>query len=206
MPGCDLRFTRTCRTPPRVASFLRFESPCTTLSPPDTGEPHARAQLSHRHAGWIDLTSSDPKKAIEFYRDLFGWQADTNEDPQYGGYTIFSHRGAPIAGLGPQQPGNPYGDVWTVYLDSEDADATAQKAASAGGQVMMPAMKVGDQAPWRSSRPGRRRDRRVAGRSAPRIRVRQRTGGHLSGSRRCRRTTPVPSRSTGKCSGGTVSR
>ncbi|WP_068155158.1 VOC family protein [Rhodococcus phenolicus] len=95
--------------------------------------------------GWIDLTSSDPKKAIEFYRDLFGWQADTNEDPQYGGYTIFSHRGAPIAGLGPQQPGNPYGDVWTVYLDSEDADATAQKAASAGGQVMMPAMKVGDQ-------------------------------------------------------------
>ena len=35
--------------------------------------------------GWIDLTSSDTKRAIAFYTELFGWQADTNEDPQYGG-------------------------------------------------------------------------------------------------------------------------
>lgn len=95
--------------------------------------------------GWIDLTSSDPQKAIAFYRELFDWQADTNEDPQYGGYTVFNHRGAPVAGLGPQQPGNPYGDVWTVYLDTDDADVTAQKAAAAGGTIMMPAMQVGDQ-------------------------------------------------------------
>ncbi|AQA25069.1 glyoxalase/Bleomycin resistance /Dioxygenase superfamily protein [Rhodococcus sp. MTM3W5.2] len=94
---------------------------------------------------WVDLTSSDPQRVIPFYSGLFGWSADTNEDPQYGGYSIFSKDGKPIAGLGPQQEGNPYGNIWTVYLASEDAAATADKAAAAGGQVMMPAMVVGDQ-------------------------------------------------------------
>ncbi|QTJ67809.1 VOC family protein [Rhodococcus sp. ZPP] len=94
---------------------------------------------------WIDLTSSDPAQVIPFYTDLFGWTADTDEDPQYGGYTIFGKNGSPIAGLGPQQPGNPYGNIWTNYIASEDAQATAAKAADAGGRVMMPPMVVGDQ-------------------------------------------------------------
>ncbi|MFE5699722.1 VOC family protein [Rhodococcus koreensis] len=94
---------------------------------------------------WIDLTSSDPQQVIPFYTGLFGWRSDTSEDPQYGGYSIFSMNGKPIAGLGPQQQGNPYGNVWTTYLASEDAAATAATAAEAGGQVMMPAMAVGDQ-------------------------------------------------------------
>lgn len=94
---------------------------------------------------WIDLTSSDPRQVIPFYTGLFGWRSDTNEDPQYGGYSIFSMNGKPIAGLGPQQQGNPYGNVWTTYIASDDAEATAAKAAEAGGQVMMPAMVVGDQ-------------------------------------------------------------
>src|SRR6476620_3768503 len=94
---------------------------------------------------WIDLTSSDPQQVIPFYTGLFGWRSDTNEDPQYGGYSIFSKSGKPIAGLGPQQQGNPYGNVWTTYIASEDAEATAAQAAEAGGQVMRPAMVVGDQ-------------------------------------------------------------
>ena len=39
---------------------------------------------------WIDLTSSDTEVAKSFYTNVFGWQADTNDDPQYGGYAIFS--------------------------------------------------------------------------------------------------------------------
>lgn len=52
---------------------------------------------------WIDLTSSDTEVAKSFYTNVFGWQTDTNDDPQYGGYAIFSKDGQPIAGLGPQQ-------------------------------------------------------------------------------------------------------
>ncbi|SDC59093.1 VOC family protein [Rhodococcus tukisamuensis] len=94
---------------------------------------------------WIDLTSSDPEQVKPFYSGLFGWAADSNEDPQYGGYAIFSKDGKPIAGLGPQQEGNPYGNVWTIYLKSGDAAATADTAAATGGQVLMPAMQVGPQ-------------------------------------------------------------
>jgi len=94
---------------------------------------------------WIDLTSSDTEVAKSFYTNVFGWQADTNDDPQYGGYAIFSKDGQPIAGLGPQQEGNPYGNVWTTYISSTDAAASASKAQAAGGMIMMPSMQVGPQ-------------------------------------------------------------
>ncbi|MEE2032747.1 VOC family protein [Rhodococcus chondri] len=94
---------------------------------------------------WTDLTSSDPQRIIPFYTELFGWGAEDGGDPQYGGYVTFTLHGKPVAGLGPQQEGNPYGNLWTVYIASDDASATAGKAAAAGGQVMLPAMQVGDQ-------------------------------------------------------------
>ncbi|MGC0365816.1 putative enzyme related to lactoylglutathione lyase [Rhodococcus sp. 27YEA15] len=92
---------------------------------------------------WIDLTSSDTKTAATFYTNLFGWQTDTNDDDQYGGYVIFSKNGQPIAGLGGRQPGNPYADVWTTYISSADAAASAAKAEAAGATIMMSAMTVG---------------------------------------------------------------
>ncbi|MFD4293779.1 VOC family protein [Rhodococcus sp. NPDC058505] len=94
---------------------------------------------------WVDLFTSDPASAVPFYSGLFGWSCDTNEDPQYGGYAIFSKDGEPVAGMMKQGPDDPYGDVWTVYLEATDAAATVDRAAAAGAQVMMPAMQVGDQ-------------------------------------------------------------
>ncbi|MGW0043175.1 VOC family protein [Rhodococcus sp. NPDC003348] len=94
---------------------------------------------------WVDLFTSGPSRAVPFYAGLFGWACDTNADPQYGGYAIFSKDGQPVAGMMKQGPDDPYGDVWTVYLESADAAATVEKASAAGGQVMMPAMQVGDQ-------------------------------------------------------------
>lgn len=94
---------------------------------------------------WIDLTSSDTEVAKNFYTNVFGWQVDGNDDPQYGGYAIFSKDGQPIAGLGPQQESNPYGNIWTTYISSSDAAASAARAEAAGGTIMMPSMQVGDQ-------------------------------------------------------------
>ncbi|QNG20281.1 VOC family protein [Rhodococcus triatomae] len=94
---------------------------------------------------WVDLTSSDTDRAAEFYTGLFGWTAATDPDPQYGGYTMFSLRGEPIAGLGPRQPDNPYAEVWTVYLSVADAEATTTRAVDTGGQIVAPTMQIGDQ-------------------------------------------------------------
>lgn len=94
---------------------------------------------------WIDLTSSDHNRVIPFYESLFGWHADVSEDPDYGGYTTFVRNGVSIAGLGGQMPGTTVSDVWNTYIASDDADATVAKASEAGGEVLFPAMQIGDQ-------------------------------------------------------------
>ena len=94
---------------------------------------------------WIDLMSADAQQAAKFYTALFGWTAEVSDDPQYGGYTIMSKGDATVAGLGQAPEGAPFANVWTTYLQTDDVDKTSTAATEAGGQVMMPAMKVGDQ-------------------------------------------------------------
>lgn len=94
---------------------------------------------------WIDINSSDVPAAARFYAAVLGWAVDVSDDPQYGGYGTFSAFGHPVAGISPCQEGNPYRDIWTVYLASDDADLTCAAAESAGGMVAMPPMAVGDQ-------------------------------------------------------------
>jgi uncharacterized protein len=92
---------------------------------------------------WIDLFTSDPDKSRAFYGELFGW---TSEDAgaEYGNYINFSKDGVRVAGAmrNDGQAGMP--DVWSIYLATEDADATVAAATSHGGQVIVPAMDVGE--------------------------------------------------------------
>lgn len=91
---------------------------------------------------WIDLFTSDPHRSRAFYRQLFGW-TDHEAGEEYGGYVNFLRDGQPVAGcMGNDQPGVP--DTWSVYLTTDDAHATADAAAAAGGQVVVPAMEVMD--------------------------------------------------------------
>lgn len=94
---------------------------------------------------WIDLMSSDATRAVDFYTGLFGWTAERSDDPQYGGYTVLSIDGGVVAGVGQAPPEVPFANVWTVYLEVDDLDATVGAATEAGGAVMMPTMQVGDQ-------------------------------------------------------------
>ena len=85
---------------------------------------------------WVDLFTSDPDKSRAFYGELFGWTA---EDPgeEYGGYINFLKDGVPVAGCmrNDGQSGTP--DVWSVYLATDDAEATVDAAAANGGQVIV---------------------------------------------------------------------
>ncbi len=89
---------------------------------------------------WIDLMSSDVQRARDFYCQLFGW---TSESPgeEYGGYINFAKDSRLVAGcMARQQSDLP--DTWSVYLASNDAQATAENAVAHGGVVHMPAMDV----------------------------------------------------------------
>ncbi len=90
---------------------------------------------------WFDLMTSDPDASRAFYTTLFGW---TWEDPgpEYGGYFNFLRDGLPAAG-GMRNPGdNGMPDVWSVYLKTDDAEATVAAATANGGSVIAPAMDV----------------------------------------------------------------
>ena len=93
---------------------------------------------------WVDLMVPDQQAALDFYRDLFGWQGQPGP-PETGGYAVCTLNGKAVAGIvtamaADDQPTPP--TAWTCYLATEDADATAQAITDNGGNVLMPAMDV----------------------------------------------------------------
>ena len=89
---------------------------------------------------WIDI-GTDVEAAKKFYGELFGWEPqDAGPPEETGGYGFFFKNGKMVAGYGPQQsPGPP---VWTTYVATADADATAEKVTANGGQAIVPPMDV----------------------------------------------------------------
>jgi uncharacterized protein len=90
---------------------------------------------------WVDLLTTDPDRSREFYGRLFGW---TVEDPgeDYGGYVNFLREGIHVAGCMRNDGSAGVPDLWSVYLATDNAEATVARAVEHGGQVMVPAMDV----------------------------------------------------------------
>lgn len=93
---------------------------------------------------WFDLMVPDQQAALDFYRDLFGWQGRVGP-PETGGYAMCSLNGRAVAGI--MTATSPDGDptpptVWTTYIATADVEASTRAIADNGGAVMMPAMDV----------------------------------------------------------------
>lgn len=94
---------------------------------------------------WIDLMSHDADAAVRFYRSVFGWEADPGTE-EFGGYRNFRVNGNLVAGLmgATDGPETPPGDMWSVYLRTDDAAASLAAATEAGATVIVPVADVGD--------------------------------------------------------------
>ncbi|GAA4917543.1 hypothetical protein LX16_3884 [Stackebrandtia albiflava] len=92
---------------------------------------------------WVDMSAPDVPATVDFYRRLFGWDAeDLGEES--GNYTMLSYRGQQVGAIGPSF--NPQADpAWIVYLKSPDAFNSTKAVEAAGGTVRMPPMDVFDQ-------------------------------------------------------------
>jgi predicted enzyme related to lactoylglutathione lyase len=93
---------------------------------------------------WVELSSSDPDAAAAFYGEVMGWGA-TEPGPveETGGYRMFQRDGKNVGGLmGHMQEGQP--TAWSTYISVADADETAGKVKSAGGNVIVEPMDVMD--------------------------------------------------------------
>ncbi|MGH9270311.1 MAG: VOC family protein [Ilumatobacteraceae bacterium] len=89
---------------------------------------------------WADLATSDLGAAQRFYGAVLGWEFD-DQGEEFGNYSIASFGGTTTAGVGPAQDGMTH--VWTRYLASDDADATATSIAEHGGTVLAEPFDVG---------------------------------------------------------------
>jgi len=92
---------------------------------------------------WIDLFTSDPAKTQAFYGELFGWTVD-DPGPEYGGYVNFLKDGAMVAGSMRNDGATGTPDTWSVYLATDDAQATTDAALAHGGQAYVAPMPVMD--------------------------------------------------------------
>lgn len=86
---------------------------------------------------WNELLTNDPVNATRFYTDLLGVTSSKMPGPM--DYTLLNVGGTDLMGvmrisdeMGPVPP------HWMVYFGSDDVDASAGKAESLGGSVMVP--------------------------------------------------------------------
>ncbi len=92
---------------------------------------------------WADLGAPDIAKAREFYSDVFSWTVQPG-GPETGGYSVAELNGRGVAGVGPKMGPPEAPTMWMTYLATSDADATAARIGSAGGQLVMEPMDIMD--------------------------------------------------------------
>ena len=92
---------------------------------------------------WIELFTSDPDRAQDFYGQIFGWSV-VSPGPEYGGYFNFIKSEQMIAGGMRNDGSTGMGDLWSVYLASRDNDKVAAAVTEHGGVVHIAPMQVMD--------------------------------------------------------------
>lgn len=94
---------------------------------------------------WVDLATTDPAAAQEFYGKLFGWEFEANPTDQGSEYIMARQGGKAAAGMmqqAPEQAAMGIPSMWNSYITTNDLEATLAKVEAAGGSIMMGAMDV----------------------------------------------------------------
>lgn len=88
---------------------------------------------------WFELHSTAYDAAVQFYREVFGWDAHTMSDQPGFRYTTLgadTNARAGIldaAGVDDATPG------WSIYFGTDDADASLARVTELGGRIERPA-------------------------------------------------------------------
>jgi predicted enzyme related to lactoylglutathione lyase len=82
---------------------------------------------------WVELSTGDEQRALEFYAGLFGWEYRLTPDPTVmtGRYAVASRDGFAVAGL--FQTDRPAG--WVPHIAVTDTAAGAERVGVCGGVV-----------------------------------------------------------------------
>ncbi|HEY1827682.1 MAG TPA: VOC family protein, partial [Acidimicrobiales bacterium] len=102
---------------------------------------HTGAQLANEPNTycWSELVTTDLERSKEFYKAVFGWDAQDQGSGEDFVYVEWKLGDRSMGGMMPKSPEMPaeMPPVWGVYFAVADADATAAKAQELGGAVFM---------------------------------------------------------------------
>lgn len=102
-----------------------------------------RTQLPEGVPCWVDLGVPDHRRAMDFYRAMFGWEFD--EGPaDTGHYTMCLLRGQPVAAVASPPGAETRASWWNTYISTDDVDAMAKRIHDAGGRLPMEPMDIMD--------------------------------------------------------------
>ena len=86
---------------------------------------------------WRDLVTPDPKKAAQFYKDVFGWtssQVGSEDNP----YWIFKSNGKPVGGMYLMSDAKKNaGGEWVPYFSVSSLNDLINKSKAAGGNLII---------------------------------------------------------------------
>jgi len=113
---------------------------------PPAGDPNAESDVfsvdQPQHIRWNELSTTDPDKAIDFYRTQFGWAQEGDMDMgEMGKYRFIQNRGTTIGAVMPKPPQLPV-SKWTYYIGVDDIDRAVEAVTSGGGQVLNGLMEI----------------------------------------------------------------
>lgn len=96
---------------------------------------------------YVEVATTDPSAAGEFYGSLFGWKRNDEDMGDHGIYTQFTLRDRIVAAmhkLTPDQAAQGVPPHWGLYITVADLDAATARVDELGGQVLMGPMDIAD--------------------------------------------------------------
>lgn len=94
---------------------------------------------------WVDTSQPDPESAVDFYRELFGWEFEDVMPPgSPGKYYVARLRGGDVAAIGSLPEGARPAAAWNTYIWVPSADEAASSVRAAGGRVVTDPFDVMD--------------------------------------------------------------
>jgi predicted enzyme related to lactoylglutathione lyase len=86
----------------------------------------------------VEFSTHDREASGKFFADLFGWKIEQMPEMNYA---TFEAEGGPGGGFNPVSENYPAGTV-SVYVGTDDIDATLAKAESLGGKTLVPKSEI----------------------------------------------------------------
>lgn len=88
---------------------------------------------------WIELVTTDPQRAREFYAGLFGWEYEVHQASRVDEHVIAFREGFPVASIRTAARG---ASEWRLFLATGDCARATREAEEHGAKVTVPSTHV----------------------------------------------------------------